>query len=50
MSMTDKYLHQSPVPHKAAASAVIDYLPLHIPSPVIVFGNEIKSPHMLSHN
>jgi len=50
MSMTDMYLHQSPVPHKAAASAVIDYLPLHTPSPVIVFGIEINNPNKLSHN
>jgi len=50
MSMTDMCLHQSPAPHKAAASAVIDYLPLHTPSPVIVFGNEINNPNMLSHN
>jgi hypothetical protein len=43
------YLHQSLVPHKAAASAVIDYLPLHTPLPVIVFGIEINNPHLCYH-
>jgi hypothetical protein len=50
MGMTDVYLHQSLVPHKAAASAVTDYLPSHTPLPVIVFGIEINKPYLLSNN